>query len=70
MTRWKKTRRSLKWKKRQGGTLDTPIEVVAEVVAQREAPKPVEVKQKPRVEEMTTRTLPTRGDEVATAMGQ
>ena len=29
------------------GTRETPIEVVAEVVAQREVPKPVEVKQKP-----------------------
>ena len=33
-------------------------------------PEPVEVKQKPRAEERTTRTLPTRRDEVATAMGQ
>ena len=52
------------------GTREIPIVVVAEVVATREVPKPVEVKQKPRVEEVTTRTLPTRGDEVATAMGQ
>ena len=40
------------------------------MVAPREVPQPVEVKQKPRVGEVTTRTLPTRGDEVATAMGQ
>ena len=40
------------------------------MVAPREVPKPVEVKQKPRTEEVTTRTLPTRIDEVATAMGQ
>ena len=52
------------------GTNDTPIEVVAEVVAPLEVHKPVEVKQKPRVEEATTRTLPKRGAEVATAMGQ
>ena len=52
------------------GTRETPIEVVAEVVAPREVPKPVEVKQKPRVEEVTTRTLPTMRDEVATAIGQ
>ena len=32
------------------GTRETPIEVVAEVVAPREVHKPVEVKQKPRVE--------------------
>ena len=51
-------------------TRETPIEVAAEVVAPQEVPKPVEVKQKPRVEETTTRTLPKRGDEVATAMGQ
>ena len=52
------------------GTRETQIEVVAEVVVPREVPKPVEVKQKPRAEERTTRTLPTRRDEVATAMGQ
>ena len=52
------------------GTRETPIEVVAEVVAPREVPKPVEAKQKPRVEEVTTRTLPKKGDEVAVAMAQ
>ena len=52
------------------GTRETPIEGVAEVVAPREVPKPVEVKQKSRAEEVTTRTLPKRGDELATAMGQ
>ena len=52
------------------GTRDTPIEVVAEVLAPREVPKPVEVKQKPRVEEVPTRTLPTMRDEVATAIWQ
>ena len=52
------------------GTMETPIEVVAEVVAPREVPKPLEVKQKSRAEEVTTRTLPKRGDERATAMGQ
>ena len=52
------------------GTGDTPIEVVAEVVAPREVPKPVEVKQKTRVEEATTGTLPKSGAEVAAAMGQ
>ena len=51
-------------------TVGDPIEVVAEVVAPREVPKPVEVKQKSRTEEMTTRTLPKKGDEIATAMGQ
>ena len=51
------------------GTRDTPIEVVAEVVAPREVPKPVEVKQKPKVEEATTWTLPKRGAEVAVTMG-
>ena len=35
-----------------------------------EVPKPVEVKQRSRTEEMTTRTLPKKGDEIATAMGQ
>ena len=45
--------------------MDTPIEVVAEVVATREVPKPVEVKQKPRVEEATTGTLPKSGAEAA-----
>ena len=49
--------------------MDTPIEVVDDVVATREVPKPVEVKQKPRAAEATTRTLPKRGAEVATAMG-
>ena len=39
------------------GTRETTIEVVAEVVAPREVPKPVEVKQKPRVEERTTPCL-------------
>ena len=59
------------WKgKETEGTREIPIVVVAEVVAPQEVPKPVEVKQKPRVEEATTRTLPTRRDEVATAMGQ
>ena len=53
-----------------GGTREAPIEVVAEVVATREVPKRVDVKQKSRVEEVTTRTLPNRGDEIATAMGQ
>ena len=52
------------------GTRETPIEVVAEVVAPREVPKPVEAKQKPITEEVTTRTLPKRGDEIATAMEQ
>ena len=52
------------------GTRETPIEVVAEVVAPREVPNPVEVRQKPRVEERTTRTLPTPRDEVMTALGQ
>ena len=51
-------------------TQETPIEVVAEVVAPREVPKPVEVKQKSRTEEVTKRTLPKKGDEVATAMVQ
>ena len=40
------------------------------MVAKLEVPKPVEVKQKPRTEEVTTRTLPKRGDEIATAMWQ
>ena len=44
--------------------------MVAEVVAPREVPKPVEVKRKPRVEEMTARTLPTMREEVTTSMGQ
>ena len=51
-------------------TREAPIEVVAEVAAPREVPKPVEVKQKPRAEEVTTRALPTRRDEVAAVMGQ
>ena len=44
--------------------------MVAEVVAPQEVPKPVEVKQKPRTEEVTMRTLPKRGDEIVTAMWQ
>ena len=36
------------------GTRENPMEVVAEVVAPREVPNPVDVKQKPRVEEVTT----------------
>ena len=52
------------------GTRETPIEVAAEVVVSREAPKPVEARQKPRVEERITRTLPTPRDEVAAAIGQ
>ena len=40
------------------------------MVALREVPKSVEVKQKSRAEEVTTRTLPNRGDEPTTAMGQ
>ena len=52
------------------GTRETQIGVVAEVVAPREVSKPVEGKQKSRAEEVTTRTLPKRGDELATAMGQ
>ena len=42
------------------GTRETPIEVVAEVLAPQEVPKPLEAKQKPRVEEVTTRTLPKK----------
>ena len=52
------------------GTRETPIEVAAEVVAPREVPKPVEVRPEPRMEERTTRTLPTPRDEVAAAIGQ
>ena len=52
------------------GNRETPIEVTAEVVAPREEPKPVDVKQKSRGEEVTTRTLPKRGDELTAAMGQ
>ena len=59
----------LRKKEEVAGTRDTPIEVVAEVVATREVPKPVEVKQKPGTEEATARTLPKRGDKIATAMG-
>ena len=51
------------------GTRETPIEVVAEVVASREVPKPVDVRRRPRVEERTMRTLPTRREGVTTAMG-
>ena len=40
------------------------------MAAPREVLKPVEVKQKPRAEEVTTRALPTRRDEVAAVMGQ
>ena len=50
------------------GTRYTPIELVVEVVAPREVPKPVEVKQKPRVEEATIVALPKRGAEAAAAM--
>ena len=52
------------------GNRETPIEVTAEVVAPREVPKPVDVKQKSRGEEVTTRTLPKRGDELTAAMWQ
>ena len=52
------------------GTRENPVEVVAEVVVSREAPKPVEARQKPRVEERIMRTLPTPRDEVAMALGQ
>ena len=52
------------------GTRETPIEVVAEVAAPREVPKPVEAKRKPRTEEVTMRTLPTRREGVTTVMGQ
>ena len=52
------------------GIQETQIEGAAEVVAPHEVPKPVEVKQKPRAEGVTTRTLPTRREEVTTAMGQ
>ena len=52
------------------GTRETPIEVVAEVEVPEETPKPVEAKQKFRVEERITRTLPMPRDEVAAAMGQ
>ena len=52
------------------GTRETPIELAAEVVVPREVPKPVEARPKPRVEERTTRTLPTPRDEVAVALGQ
>ena len=47
------------------GTRDTPIDVVAEVVAPLEVPMPVEVKQKSRVEEATTWTLPKMRAEAA-----
>ena len=40
------------------------------MVAPQEAPKPVEAKQKPRTEKVTTRTLPKRGDEFSAAIGQ
>ena len=40
------------------------------MVAPREVPKAVEVRQKPSAEETTTRALPSRRDKVATAMGQ
>ena len=52
------------------GTRETPIDVAAEVVVAHETPKPVEARQKPRVEERTTLTLPTPRDEVAAAMGE
>ena len=52
------------------GTRDTPIDVVAEVGASREVPNPVEVNQKPRVGEASTGTLPKRGAEAASTMGQ
>ena len=47
----------------EDGTRETPIEVTAEVVAPREVPKPVEVRAKPREEEVTTRALPRKRDE-------
>ena len=40
------------------------------MVAPSEAPKPVDVRQKPREEEVTTRTLPKKGEELTAVMGQ
>ena len=54
----------------EDGTRETPIEVTAEVVAPREVPKLVEVLAKPREEEVTTRALPRKRDEVAATMWQ
>ena len=52
------------------GSRETPIDVVVEVVAPQEAPKPVDVRQKSREEEVTTMTLPKKGEELTAAMGQ
>ena len=52
------------------GTRETTIEVTAEVVAPREVPKPMEVRARPREEEVTTRALPRKRDEVVATMGQ
>ena len=51
------------------GTRDITIDVAEEVVVPREVPKPVEEKQKPRVEEATTDELPKRAT-AAAVMGQ
>ena len=52
-----------------GGTLSATVEVLEELTVARELPKPVEEKQKPRAEEVTTGALPKNGiDATASVM--